>query len=118
LDANRFQGVFDDDMGVVIAHRTYNFTLLDRVWDHLVALELKPIIELSFMPAVLANCSWLGPRSGSCHDDVTAPCTNIRPGCDNGAGGLVALQFAPKCLQYSCVALFRTPPLHPPRLFF
>lgn len=45
-------------------------------------------MELSFMPSLLANCSWMGPHSDSCHDDITAPCKDIRQGCDDGKGGL------------------------------
>eukprot|EP00662_Eupelagonemidae_sp_cell21_P016518 gene16518-56753_t len=55
----RAHGTFDDDMGpIVTAHRTYNFTLLERLWRSQVELGLHPVVELSFMPSFLANCSW------------------------------------------------------------
>ena len=88
LQGIRQHGLLDDDMHVVIGHRQYNFTLVDKLFDRLVSLELKPVIELSFMPSLLANCSWMGPAEGSCHDDVTGPCKSIREGCDDGKGGL------------------------------
>jgi xylan 1,4-beta-xylosidase len=38
----------------------YNFTQIDSTWDFLHGNQIKPVVELSFMPAVLANCSWHG----------------------------------------------------------
>ena len=64
LQGVRYHGIFDDDMGVVIAPRTYNFTLIDQSWDYQVGLGLKPVVELSFMPALLANCTWKSPDPG------------------------------------------------------
>ena len=55
----RFHGIFDDEMGVVTGtwqHPVYNFSQTDTLIDFLVSLNLKPIMELSFMPSVLANC--------------------------------------------------------------
>jgi len=52
----RYHGLFDDDMGVVQATGTYNFTAIDSTWDYFVQLGVKPVVELSFMPCVLANC--------------------------------------------------------------
>lgn len=56
----RAEGIFDDDMGVVTGFRTYNFSRILSSWDFQLSLGLTPIVELSFMPAVLANCSWSG----------------------------------------------------------
>ena len=57
----RFHGMFGDDMGpVVTAPGVYNFTLIESTWDFLHAAGIKPVVELSFMPAVLANCAWHG----------------------------------------------------------
>ena len=39
---------------------TYNFSLVDSTWDFLIAQGTHPIVELSFMPAFLANCTWHG----------------------------------------------------------
>ena len=64
LGGVRYHGIFDDDMAVVTrgadGQIAYNFTLVDSTWDFLLAHGVKPIVELSFMPAVLANCSWHG----------------------------------------------------------
>jgi xylan 1,4-beta-xylosidase len=65
LGGVRYHGIFDDDMGPVVTlapngSHVYNFTLIDSTWDYLLANGVKPIVELSFMPAVLANCSWHG----------------------------------------------------------
>lgn len=56
LQGVRYHGLFDDDMGVVTAPRTYNFTKVDSTWDYFIELGVKPVVELSFMPAFLANC--------------------------------------------------------------
>ena len=61
LGGVRYHGIFDDDMGVVTAHRTYNFSLIDASWDYQLSLGLTPVVELSFMPALLAGCHWSGP---------------------------------------------------------
>ena len=54
----RFHGMFGDDMGpVVTAPGVYNFTQIDSTWDFLHGNQIKPVVELSFMPTVLANCS-------------------------------------------------------------
>lgn len=37
----------------------YNFTLIEQSWDYQVkVLQLRPVVELSFMPAALAGCTW------------------------------------------------------------
>lgn len=41
----------------------YYFYNVDVVYDYLVELGLKPVVELSFMPAAIANCT--GPN-GAC----------------------------------------------------
>jgi xylan 1,4-beta-xylosidase len=68
IEGVRFHGSFDDDMGPVVtaipgsADVKYNFTLLDQLWDAITAAGVNPIVELSFMPQVLANCA-----PGHCH---------------------------------------------------
>jgi xylan 1,4-beta-xylosidase len=70
----RFHGIFDDDMGPVVPNtaamqsQNYNFTLIDKTWDYQVSLGVVPLVELSFMPCVLANCSWHGvnPTAPAC----------------------------------------------------
>jgi xylan 1,4-beta-xylosidase len=58
----RQHGLFDDDMD--IASRApgsqqivYNFSKLDLLWDAHVKHGVHPVVELSFMPWALANCS-------------------------------------------------------------
>lgn len=57
----RFHGTFDDDMGPVVTGSVdfpaYNFTLVDELYDAIVTAGVTPIVELSFMPQVLANCT-------------------------------------------------------------
>ena len=55
LQGIRQHGIFDDDMGVVTGHRQYDWTYVDKLWGRLVGAGLTPVVELSFMPAVLAK---------------------------------------------------------------
>lgn len=54
----RFHGLLSDDMLVCRreADHTlrFNFTLVDKVLDFILSLGLKPMVQLSFMPAALA----------------------------------------------------------------
>eukprot|EP01052_Picozoa_sp_SAG31_P061583 SAG31_NODE_20656_length_568_cov_1.287846_1_plen_52_part_01 len=49
---------FGTTQGVVIGPKQYNWTLIDRSWDYQMGLGLLPVVELSFMPALLADCAW------------------------------------------------------------
>ena len=54
----RAHAILDDEQGVYreiagVAH--YDFTAIDRVYDRLLQLELRPIVELSYMPRDLAS---------------------------------------------------------------
>jgi xylan 1,4-beta-xylosidase len=64
LEGVRYHGLFDDDMGPVVTVEggitRYNFTALDSTWDFLLSSGVRPIVELSFMPAFVANCAWHG----------------------------------------------------------
>lgn len=63
----RFHGIFDDDMDVVRsladilpvkgAERfiEYNFEKIGTVYDNILSCGMKPFVELSFMPALLAK---------------------------------------------------------------
>lgn len=74
LQGVRQHGLFDDDMGpVVTAHRAYNFSLVERLWASFVERGLVPVVELSYMPARLANCSW-SPAKAACHAEEGLPC--------------------------------------------
>jgi xylan 1,4-beta-xylosidase len=83
LQGVRYHGLFDDDQGpVVTAPGVYNFTLLDSTWDYMTSLGVKPIVELSFMPAWIAGCAWTGKVGGPTSSSPTItvnptakPCT-------------------------------------------
>lgn len=54
----RFHGLLCDDMGTLVLHQNrylYSFFNTDRIWDFLLSIEMKPFIELSFMPQALAS---------------------------------------------------------------
>ena len=69
----RFHGLFDDDMGPVLTADsagagvyTYNWTLVDKLWDGVLAAGVDaPIVELSYMPRAIANCSSSSSSSSS-----------------------------------------------------
>lgn len=54
----KFHGIISDDM--MFCYREsgklqFNFSLIDKVLDFLISIDLKPLIQLSFMPEVLAK---------------------------------------------------------------
>lgn len=55
----RFHGLLSDDMGVYFEGRDgqpiYNFQYVDALYDRLLQLHIRPIVELSFMPRQLAG---------------------------------------------------------------
>lgn len=55
----RFHGLLDDDMGVykedADGNPRYNFQYIDALYDALIALHIRPFVELSFMPSSLAS---------------------------------------------------------------
>ncbi|WP_420884349.1 GH39 family glycosyl hydrolase [Amphibacillus jilinensis] len=58
----RGHGLFHDDIGIYqeveidgVMQPFYNFTYIDRIFDMLLELKLKPFIELGFMPSKLAS---------------------------------------------------------------
>ena len=59
----RMHGIFDDDMNVVAAGKdgsyAYNWTNIDVMWDVQIKNGMRPLVELGFMPYILANCSSL-----------------------------------------------------------
>jgi xylan 1,4-beta-xylosidase len=59
----RFHGLLDDDMGVykedAAGHPRYNFQYIDALYDALLAMHIRPFVELSFMPSQLAS----GPQT-------------------------------------------------------
>lgn len=56
----RFHGLFNDDMSVVtrpmLASRpVYCFTNIDRIYDFLLSIGMKPFVEIGFMPECMAS---------------------------------------------------------------
>lgn len=61
----RFHGLFCDDMSVCVEAKkpfsneslglVYNFINIDKIFDFLLSIGMKPFIELGFMPAALAS---------------------------------------------------------------
>jgi xylan 1,4-beta-xylosidase len=54
----RFHGIFHDDMDVyheIDGQPVYDFSRVDRLYDQILALGMKPFVELSFMPQDLAS---------------------------------------------------------------
>ena len=50
----RFHGILDDDMGTLtcqLERLLYSFFNADSVLDYLLAIGMRPFIELSFMPS-------------------------------------------------------------------
>ena len=56
----RFHGLLSDDMGTLIGHRDqllYSFFNADRILDFLLSIGMRPFVELSFMPSIIASGS-------------------------------------------------------------
>lgn len=57
----RMHGLFDDDMGVYRedshGNPQYNWQYIDQLYDFLESIHMKPFVELSFMPGMLASGS-------------------------------------------------------------
>ena len=54
----RFHGILDDDMGTLICQDDqplYSFFNTDRIFDFLLSIGMKPVVELSFMPRMLSS---------------------------------------------------------------
>lgn len=81
LQGIRHHGLLDDDMGVVVAYPSaagnlaYNFTHISSSWDYQVALGVAPVVELSFMPCLIAapssppamEVAYPGPHGAECN---------------------------------------------------
>eukprot|EP00930_Biecheleria_cincta_P000834 TRINITY_DN102029_c0_g1_i1.p1 TRINITY_DN102029_c0_g1~~TRINITY_DN102029_c0_g1_i1.p1 ORF type:complete len:559 (-),score=74.99 TRINITY_DN102029_c0_g1_i1:216-1892(-) len=53
----RGHGLLDDDMSVLPRRGgEYEFYNIDQVFDYLKQLNIKPVVELSFMPSALVSC--------------------------------------------------------------
>ena len=65
----RFHGLLHDDMAVYTLDKqgklVYNWQYVDKLFDYLLSIKIKPFVEFSFMPAALASgpktiCWWKG----------------------------------------------------------
>lgn len=58
----RFHGLFNDDMSVAVKpllalQPAFCFTNIDKIYDFLLSIGMKPFVELSFMPSCFASGS-------------------------------------------------------------
>ena len=56
----RFHGLLSDDMGTIVDHDgelLYSFFNVDQAFDFILSIGMRPFVELSFMPTVLASGS-------------------------------------------------------------
>jgi len=54
----RFHGLLGDDMGTLVNQSDrllFSFFNIDRIFDFLLSIGMKPVVELSFMPGALAS---------------------------------------------------------------
>lgn len=55
----RFHGIFEDDLMICSEKKDgsliFNFSNIDRIFDFLLSIDMKPFIELCFLPYVLAK---------------------------------------------------------------
>lgn len=50
----RFHGIFDDDVGIVNGYNDYSYVNVDKIYDYVLSLGMKPLVELDFMPQLFA----------------------------------------------------------------
>lgn len=56
----RFHGLLSDDMGVCLEENgkiVYNFQYIDKLFDFLVKIKVRPFVEFGFMPQLLSSGS-------------------------------------------------------------
>eukprot|EP01084_Bolivina_argentea_P212747 361571_1 len=55
----RFHGIFDDDVGSVNNINDYSFINIDKIYKHLISINIKPYVEISFLPYLFSsnNCA-------------------------------------------------------------
>jgi xylan 1,4-beta-xylosidase len=55
----RFHGIFDDDMSVILGDSEsdlyYSYFNVDSVYDFLLSIGMQPLVEMSFMPELIAS---------------------------------------------------------------
>eukprot|EP01084_Bolivina_argentea_P193577 332099_1 len=55
ISSVRFHGILDDDVGVVNAINDYSFINIDKIYDYLLSINMRPYVEISFMPYAFAS---------------------------------------------------------------
>eukprot|EP01084_Bolivina_argentea_P292328 502535_1 len=51
----RGHGILDDDVGSVNGLNDYSFVNIDKIYRHLLSINMKPYVEISFMPNLFAS---------------------------------------------------------------
>lgn len=51
----RAHGILDDDVGVVNGEKDFSFINVDKIYEFLLSINMKPYIEISFMPDKFAS---------------------------------------------------------------
>lgn len=51
----RCHGILDDDVGAVNGINSYSFVNIDNIYSYLLSINMKPYIEVSFMPSKFAS---------------------------------------------------------------
>ena len=100
----RGHGLLDDDMSVMPGQwgsqagtvwgqaSPYEFYNVDQVYDYLVSMGVKPVVELSFMPKALASCGGADPETGV----AQPPCSYAHSTAGGaGHGGYKGLAMPP-----------------------
>jgi xylan 1,4-beta-xylosidase len=98
----RGHGLLDDDMSVmptrnrggIVDGEKYEWYNVDQVYDYMISLGVRPVVELSFMPSALVTCGTDGGPDSS----GTPSATGLVPPCSyvhGNAGGYKGLQMPP-----------------------
>eukprot|EP01084_Bolivina_argentea_P318488 552328_1 len=53
----RAHGILDDDVGAVNGVTDFSFVNIDKIYDYLLSINMKPYVEISFMPVDFASSS-------------------------------------------------------------
>ena len=51
----RFHGILMDDVGAVNGINDYSFVNIDKIYDYILSINMKPYVEISFMPDDFAS---------------------------------------------------------------
>ena len=90
LQAVRFHGLFDEDMGPVSRQPDgslrYNYSSIDSTLDFQVKHGMVPILEMGFMPAALAGCTLI---DRDLNNKTFNPGHDLCPGRGDGYQGVL-----------------------------